>query len=249
MTRKSEGTLYETWRERWQPRASRPRVILAWLVATLIVGAMVMHWVLVVSPQRTADLEQLNLPHRPWYLLERPPLVAKAVGAEPLPVGNVEARRTNPVAGQSQLLSPRPNLVPQAGDWDAERLRRAVLAHLTWQAQRLGRAGYEPDTEASAVAQELAERCAAAGPEAINGQCERDMLAEGWLWEIWRGCEPAIYLGFPRSQIEAMGCGLQVLPAGKTLGLGVGRWRGSRGESAPVFAVVWRGGEEKGETR
>ncbi|TAK36093.1 MAG: hypothetical protein EPO21_03865 [Chloroflexota bacterium] len=242
-------TLYYTWQRDWRPKASRPQVVLSVSLAALAMGAVALHWLLVLSPMRSADLAKLNLPYEPWYLAEKPPAVAREVGEEEAPKTTGGVGRGTPEALPKKPLVSRPNLVPQSGAWDTSRLGQVLLSYLDRERQTLGEVPYAPSPEANRTAQELAERYAAGGAQAIQDLFEESLLAHGWLWEVWRGCESPIYLSFPDSQIEKMGCAPKVLPAGRELGIGVAPWTASSGEPVPVFALVWRGENQEGEAR
>ena len=240
---------YRAWRRVWRRRASRSQSVLAWAALAVAFGVVSLHWFLVASPQRQVDLAQLDLPYLPWYIAQQPTVATREVGAGLVSGTAAQATPGLPSAGPKQFLLRRPNLVPQPEDWDPEKLKEAVLAHLSQEAQATGRKPNEPDAEAGAVAQALAERYAAEGAGAVQGEYERSLLAGGWLWDAWRGCETVAYLSFPGESIKGMGCMPDVFPSGAKTGLGVARWGGPLGESAPVFAVVWRNAGVQGDTR
>lgn len=244
MTRRDTGALYQTWNESWRPRTNHRQVVLTWGLTVLVLAAVPIHWLMVVSPEMAVDFARLERPYQPWYLSEHPLPAVKELASAPAMKATTDVS-PRLAAPSREFLASRPNLVPLSEDWDAGELQRAILEYLDQKSQDRGNNPYTPSTEASSVAQDLAERYAVGGPEALQGEYENALLAGGWLWEVRRGCEAGIYLSFPGKSIEQMGCFPETVPLGQTMGVGLARWRGSAGESAPVLALVWhtKGGE------
>ncbi len=249
MTREDKKHLYQTWQKAYRPKASGLQIRLVWGAAAFVLAAVTLHWLLVTLPDLAADLARLDLPYRPWYLAEQPQVAIKSVGSAATPEVATQGNPGRPVTVRKGFLLSRPNLVPLQEEWDPEKVRQAVRSYLNLKAKIAEGRTYTASTEADAVAQGLAERYAAGGPEALQGEYEQNLLASGWLWNVWRGCQAEAYLSFPSKLVDEMGCGPNLLPAGDTLGIGVSAWHGSKGESAPVFALVWHGAREEGDAR
>lgn len=249
MRQRSGDILYKTWRKDWHPQVSRHQTVLTLMAIAVAIGTMALYWLLVVSPQRDADLARLDLPHRPWYLDERPAVAARAIESAASPSAALQDGPANTSPRQQRFLLQRPNLVPRPEEWDPEKLRLAVLSYVNDKVQSDGSKANEQEPAADVVAQDLAERYAKDGAEAMQGEIENSLLAGGWLWNVWRGCEAEAYLSFPGKLIGDMGCTPEAFPAGAKIGLGVARWTGPLGESAPVFALVWRSAGVAGGAR
>ncbi|MCL5265582.1 MAG: hypothetical protein M1343_10420 [Chloroflexi bacterium] len=241
MSRRDAGALYNTWNESWRPRVNRRQGWLVWGLAGIVLIAVTLHWLAVLSPQMAVSFAGLERPYQPWYLSDRPPAVTRAVASPPL-AKTAGENTSRPTAVSREFLAVRPNLVPLSEDWNAGELQRAVLLQLSQEVQDRRANPHPPNPEASAVAQQLAERYAVDGPEAVQGEYETSLLSGGWLWEVRRGCEASVYTSFPDSSIEQLGCGIQPPAEMETYGLGVARGRGPDGQQVPVFALVWRAG-------
>lgn len=249
MSQRTTGALYQTWNDSWRPRVSRRQAALTCGLACVALGVAISHWLVVVSPQLAADFAGLERPYQPRYLTRQPSAITKEVKPVPLAVTAAQHTGTATTAVSRDFLTIRPNLVPVSKDWDVARLRESVMDLLNDRAKDSGGKAYTSSVEASAVAQDLAERCATGGPEALQGEYETSLLAEGWLWDVRRGCEASVYSSFPSRMIEQMGCGFEVLPEGRSLGLGVAQWQASDERGIPVIALVWRGGAGEGGDR
>jgi len=249
VSQRTTGALYQTWNDSWRPRVSRWQAALTCGLPCVALVVVIIHWLVVVSPKLAADFARLERPYQPWYLTRQPSAITKEVKPVPLAVTTAQHTGTDTTAVSRDFLTIRPNLVPESQDLDVTRLHESVMDLLNDRAKDSGGKAYTSSVEASAVAQDLAERYATGGPEALQGEHETSLLAGGWLWEVRRGCEASVYSSFPSRTIEQMGCGFEVMPEGKTLGLGVARWRAPDGRSVPVFALVWRGGAGEGGDR
>ncbi len=242
MSQKTTGALYQTWNDSWRPRANRRQVALTFVLSLAAPAVVIIHWLTVVSPQLAIDFARLERPYQPWYLTRQPSGFTKEVGPVSPAKATAEVAVHGTTAASRDFLTSRPNLVPGSQDWDATRLREAVLGLLDEKARDRGKNAYTSSPEWTAVAQDLAERYAAGGAEALQGEYETSLLAGGWLWEVRRGCEASAYSSFPSRMIEQMGCGLEVMPEARALGLGVARWSAPNGQVVPVISLVWRGG-------
>lgn len=249
MTRGDSEHLYQTWQKAYRPKASGLQARLVWGAAGFVLAAITLHWLLALSPDLAADLARLDLPYRPWYLAEQPQAATRNVGSTATSEVATQGSPGSQAVAQKRFLVSRPNLVPVHEERDPEKERQAVLSYLSLKAQASGGKNYATSTEADGVAQGLVERYAAGGPEALQGEYEQKLLADGWLWNVWRGCQAETYLSFPSKLIDEMGCGPNLLPAGVAVGIGLSAWRGAEGESAPVFALVWQGAREEGGAR
>lgn len=231
--------LYFPLERTYRPRATRPQVLLVVLAVALAVSVVVAHYYLVVRSW-PKDVALASMAYEPWYLShEEAVAVPQGTAASASPVPSGRAGLPPDVLLPQSVNPVRPNLVPQPGvSYSPSELTGKIEAYL----ESKGAGASKGDV--AAKAQELADAYASSTGAGVSAfpfpaDVERSVLERGWLWDVREGCEPQLYLKFPPGQLDAMGCALAPVPAGKPFGVGVALVKKEGTGQRPVIAVVW----------
>ena len=231
--------LYFALGRRYRRRATQAQIVLVLVAMALSAASMAAHYYLVFRPSQV-DFALASMPYEPWYLAQEE--------AAPATESKTPAAGSEAVVGQASLppaampthsVEPaRPNLIPLSGaSYSPAELAGKIEAYL----ENKGAGALKQDLAASA--QEMADAYASSSGAGTSNSpfpagLERSVLEQGRLWDLRDGCEPEIYLKFPPGQLDALGCGLADVPAGKPLGVGVAMVEKVTGPTS-VIAVVW----------